>query len=1046
MNFARTIILFISVLGWMLSLASGATNLEPPQQPIPRTLFGMHVPYLPDGTFWPSVSVPTSRLWDSQVKWPDLEPTKGQWHFATLDKYVDLAQQHNTEILLPLGTTPQWASALPNVKSGWQAAGLTAPPDDMNEWRTYVRQVVSRYKGRIFAYEIWNEPNLKQFWIGDTDQLVAMTKDAQEVIKSIDPAAILVSPSATTGAGIAWLSSFLGKGGGRYVDVIGYHFYVYPQSPEAILPLIGRVKQTMKDYGVEDKPIWDTEIGWAAPKPFPSDELAAGYLARSYILSWAAGVRRVYWYSWTGDEHSWASIMTTGADFKGLRPAGEAFGTIQKWLVGNSMSGCNESVGQIWTCQLHHGEGSQWIVWTLDSSGKNFPVPSSWHAQSYTPLLGGSKAVEGSSVPISQVPILLVSVPNTLATSGVHSSAIPSTRPNFIPLGGTYSVGQQIILGSSTPAAVMHYVDGSQASVNSTEYRTPLALTKGETVRSIAFAGEATSNEESVTFAASRPEEPRYSPPGGTYLIGQQITLSSSTPGAIIHYTIDGSQASVNSAAYKSPLVLTKGEIIRAIAAVGNVSSFEASAAFAVTSSASIPEEPRYSPPGGTYLIGQQITLSSSTSDAVIHYTVDGSQASVNSPVYQTPLVLIEGEVIRAMAFVGSVSSYEASATFSVGYPSAIPASLFGLTVLDFTKLSPSISFGTTRSWDAYPNLDWSDANPSRGVYNFDNLDKFIAVNQARGSEIIYTLGRTPQWASSEPNAPGPYGPGQCAPPADIDDYENYLRAIVTRADGRIKYWELWNEPQDVHFYCGDIPNMVRMANSAAKVIKEIDPAALILSPGVTGGPGPSWLSSFLSDGGAEYVDIIAFHGYWNANAEDIASVISSYRAVMVAKGVAEKPLWDTESSWAGFGNIGTPNNSQQIGFIAKDYLLHCSMGVPRFVWYAYDGGTIWGGLWNSRTGESSAAKSYSEIYRWMVGAALTAPCSANQEGIWTCNLSRPGGYLAEAVWISNKTAAFVVPPNYTEYLDLAGAVHTITSSTITVGDQPILLENRNLP
>jgi GH35 family endo-1,4-beta-xylanase len=864
----------------ILSVGSGqytnGLSFTANESPIPRAFFGMHIHRAIDKTPWPNVVVPTWRLWDAQVKWPDLEPSKGQWRFDTLDKYVTMAEQHNTEILLPLATTPQWASARPDVLSGWQKPGLTAEPADMNDWRTYVKQVVTRYKGRIHAYEIWNEPNLKQFWIGNTDQLVAMTKAAHDIIKSVDPAAILVSPSATTGSGVPWLADFLSKGGGRFVDVIGYHFYVFPQPPEAMLPLIERVKRTMKENGIEDKPIWDTELGWAEPKPFPSDELAAAYLARSFVLSWAAGIQRVYWYAW--DNHSWVSIETTDADNKTVRPAGQAYGTIQNWLLGASMDACNQSAGQIWTCQLHRGDESQWIVWTSNNAEKIFPLPSSWHAQSITSLLGVPHPVNGSSIPISQVPVLVVS-----ATS--------------------------------------------------------------------------------LAASIDRPEEPRYTPPGGTYAVGQKITLSSSTPGVVIHYTVDGSQASLNSPVYNAPRVLTKGEIVRAIAVSGTVSSYEASATFNVTSSSS-----------------------------------------------------------------------------------AIPASFLGLTVLDFTKLSPPIQFGTTRSWDAYPNLDWSDVNASPDTYNFAYLDKFIAINQARGAEMIYTLGRTPRWASSQPNAPGPYGPGECAPPANMSYYENYLRAIVTHVAGRIRYWELWNEPQDVKFYCGDIPAMVTMAQEAARIIKGIDPTALILSPAVTGGPGPAWLSSFLSEGGAAYVDVITFHGYWSANAEDVVSVISNYRSAMEANGVPDKPLWDTESSWAGFGNLGAPSSSHQVGFIAKDYLLHWSMGVPRFVWFAYDGGPTWGGLWNLATGPSPAAKSYREIYRWIVGATLTSPCSANENGIWTCILSRPGGYIAEAVWISNRTASFTVPPEYAEYLDLAGTVHKLISSTITVGDQPLLLENETLP
>ena len=551
----------------------------------------------------------------------------------------------------------------------------------------------------------------------------------------------------------------------------------------------------------------------------------------------------------------------------------------------------------------------------------------------------------------------------------------------------------------------------------------------------------------SPAMGLNRPVEPRYTPPGGTYAVGQHITLSSSTPGTVIHYTVDGSDASVNSTVYTAPLVLTEGEIVRAIAVVGNVSSYLASASFFVLPR---PVEPRYTPPGGTYAIGQQITLSSSTPGTVIHYTVGGSDASVNSTEYTAPLVLTTGQIVRGIAVVGNTSSYQASASFAVtseSSSSSIPPSLFGLTVLDFTKLSPSMSFGTTRSWDAWPNLDWSDANPSPGTYKFADLDKFIAANQARGAEMIYTLGRTPRWASSQPNAPGPYGPGQCAPPAEMSDYENYLTAIVTHAAGRIKYWELWNEPDDKSFYCGDMATMVTMAKYATKVIKAIDPNALILSPGVTGGPGPAWLASFLSGGAAPYVDVIAFHGYWSAYAEDLVHVITNYKAVMSADGVAGKPLWDTEASWGGFGNLGAPSNSRQVGFIAKYYLLHWSMGVPRFVWYAYDGSPIWGGLWYSATGETAAAKSYAESYRWLVGATLTSPCSANKtSAIWTCPLSRPGGYLAEAVWISNTRAVFTVPSQYTQYLDLAGTVHKISGSTITVGDEPVLLETGTLP
>ena len=82
-------------------------------------------------------------------------------------------------------------------------------------------------------------------------------------------------------------------------------------------------------------------------------------------------------------------------------------------------------------------------------------------------------------------------------------------------------------------------------------------------------------------------------------LSGSRSPLSSSTPGTVIHYTVDGSDASVYSTVYTAPLVLTQGKIVRAIAVVGNTSSYQASASFFVLARG--PWEPRYMPPGGTY-------------------------------------------------------------------------------------------------------------------------------------------------------------------------------------------------------------------------------------------------------------------------------------------------------------------------------------------------------------------------------------------------------------------------------------------------------------
>lgn len=382
--------------------AADQNKLVPPSQQIPSTLFGMHIHRAGSSTPWPSVPVPERRLWDARVTWPDIEPSKGQWRFGTLDNCLVMAQEHDQDLLMTLGLTPRWASARPQEPSGYQP-GFAAEPVDIQDWRTFVTAVATRYKGRIHNYEIWNEPNLKQFWSGSVDQLLALTREASQIIHNIDPQAIVVSPPATSGYGVKWLTEFLSKGGGQYVDVIGYHFYVADQPPEAIVPVIRQVQQTMADNGVGNKPIWDTEAGWFKPNPFPSPELGAGYVARSFILNWAAGVPRFYWYSW--DNHK-MTIQMTEDDDTTLTPAGRAYGIIQKWLIGARMDSCNQDADNTWTCQLSRDGVHQWIVWNPDVK-KTISVPSSWHPKNVTPLLEETHAWAGSSLEIGPLPVLV---------------------------------------------------------------------------------------------------------------------------------------------------------------------------------------------------------------------------------------------------------------------------------------------------------------------------------------------------------------------------------------------------------------------------------------------------------------------------------------------------------------------------------------------------------------------------------------------------------------------------------------------------------------
>ena len=474
--------------------------------------------------------------------------------------------------------------------------------------------------------------------------------------------------------------------------------------------------------------------------------------------------------------------------------------------------------------------------------------------------------------------------------------------------------------------------------------------------------------------------------------------------------------------------------------------------------------------------------------------TVDVSEALVTGAGFSVvgitlPLTLAPGagtnfNVIFAPSSAGAVSgnirftsdaqastlnlplSGTGSSTVSSGpFGQPIPAEYFGLDlhpeVLDGRVPWPSIPYGVIRLWDT--GTTWNDLNPSNGVYDWSQLDSWLTLAPQNGkTDILYTFGVVPPWASSNPSDQScvttARPAGSCDPPLDLNAdgsgtdllWQNFVTAIATHAAGKIHYWELWNEPDILSEWNGTPAQMVRMAKDAYNIIKSIDPTAQVTTPSaVNSGLGQnikSWMPPFLAAGGGNYADIVAFHGYVGGQnpPEAEASIVDTVHSTLSGT-LASKPLWDTEGSWGPNSNLTEPD--LQVALVARVYLVQWSSGVARFYWYQYGNtgvGTIWDG------GLNAAGVAYGQVNDWMVGATLVGPCSFAGT-IWTCDFTKPGGIQEEAVWDTAQscqngtcTSSSYAPNSvYTSYKDLTGKVTAITSgATVQIGAKPILLTN----
>ena len=381
---------------------------------IPRSLFGMHIGS-PDKIPWPAVPIATWRIWDvggraGMAFWAHLEPQQGKWDFRTLDDTVELAQSKGTEILYTLGITPKWAAARPNDGSPYGDGPTASEPKNLDDWRNYVRTVATRYKGKIRYYEIWNEPNLKQFFSGTPEDLVALGREAYTILKQVDSSIQVVSPSVMADyGGSNWLDEYLTKGGTAYTDIVGAHFYISNKgSPEDSLRLIREVQQVMAKHGLAQKPLWNTETGFGNKQGnfYLSNEESMAYVARSYILNWAVGVERFYWYAW--ENRNVVTMLMVEEDNKTLTPAAQAYGEVQKWLVGSRMNKCEPDSKNTWTCELTRQAGDPaWIVW--NSKGEqDLKVPETSNVRQVRSLKGEKTALpDNRLLKVGQLPLLL---------------------------------------------------------------------------------------------------------------------------------------------------------------------------------------------------------------------------------------------------------------------------------------------------------------------------------------------------------------------------------------------------------------------------------------------------------------------------------------------------------------------------------------------------------------------------------------------------------------------------------------------------------------
>jgi len=261
-----------------------------------------------------------------QVRWSSYEPAKGQFgnnYVAQLDILINAAAAKGVNVMLSPVSSPDWAGS---------GGGLPNNPQDFAD---FIGFMANRYKGKVAAYEVWNEQNYAKETGGQVNvgAYIPILKAGYQALKASDPNITVVfggqTPTGVTGHpeialdDVQYLQQIYAINNGevkKYYDVLGAHpgsncnppDNSYPDNPPTnacgtdpdggrsftkdnsfYFKRILQLRAVMEQNGEAGKKMWLTEFGWDSSSvlvpnyqyaQYVSEDQQAQYLTQAFAL------------------------------------------------------------------------------------------------------------------------------------------------------------------------------------------------------------------------------------------------------------------------------------------------------------------------------------------------------------------------------------------------------------------------------------------------------------------------------------------------------------------------------------------------------------------------------------------------------------------------------------------------------------------------------------------------------------------------------------------------------------------------------------------
>ena len=230
----------------------------------------------------------------TDFNWELTEKAVGKYDFATYDRLVG---QLKIARIRPLFVLDYGNKLYEN------GAPRTAKAQEA--YARWAEAVVSHFRGEEIVWEIWNEPNIDNFWKPKSDaaSYASLALKSAKAMRAADPNCRIIAPGIS-GMDDAFLKKVLSAELLGLIDGVSVHPY-RASGPETVVKDYERVKEIIRaraPIGREDLPVVCSEWGYStAPSTGINDERQAMYLSKLWLLSAAAGSPVTIYYGWKDD-------------------------------------------------------------------------------------------------------------------------------------------------------------------------------------------------------------------------------------------------------------------------------------------------------------------------------------------------------------------------------------------------------------------------------------------------------------------------------------------------------------------------------------------------------------------------------------------------------------------------------------------------------------------------------------------------------------------------------------------------------------------------